>query len=447
MTAVYTAPKSLVQKYGGVQDLIYASLAATINHHPILGVTIEDEATPQPRWVRLENIDLRQIVNVDTDPKPDLDLDAWINSGHRLPFKTTTDLPLWRIIVATDIPKPNNGQDVVSFAVGIIYHHGIGDGISGAAFHLTFRDALNALTTSANPPTNDHLIPVPTLPLLPSLEMGTPLPIGIWFTLKIIIATFIYSPKDALLWTGPPISASAPRPPPVNIRTVILPAPTVAKLLAACRENKTTITGLITALIGRKLALAYPTYTHFAASIPISLRKFTGHTSRDMGVFVTDGKTLFSSEPTTPSGYLSCSPPPSTTTSDTSLWDSARQVKAFLSAKASTPRNHGVGLLKFVAGDFPKFFKGSLGTKRSHSFELTNVGVVEGGVGGEGAFFDRVLFSCGGCTFGPPFSFQLATAKGGDMCLNLRWEDGIVEGGIAVEVLRGVGEELGVLGA
>lgn len=440
VTAVYTAPESLFSKHGGVQDLVYACLASVINDHAILGVTIADEGTPEPKWVRLETIDLGQIVKVNSDPT--LDLDVWINHGHHMPFKTTPDLPLWRVLIATDVSGIQSSPGTTTFSVGFVYHHGIGDGLSGAVFHLSFRDALAKLTTSDEQTAINPIIPIPKNPLLPTLEMGTKLPLGIWFTLKIIIATFIYKPKDSLLWTGSFISASAPRPPICNTRSIYFPSTTVSKLLTLCRTNKTTMTGLISVLIARKLALIYPTSTHFAASIPISLRKFTGHTARDMGCFVSDSKALFASEASPAAGYVGCASPftpPSA--SDEALWESARQVKKSLDEKAATPKNQGVGLLKFVAGDFIKFFMDSLGTQRTYSFELTNLGGVDGAVG-EAVSFDRVVFSAGGCTFAPPYGFQLVTAKGGDMCLNLKWESGVVRDEDAGELLSTVGDWL-----
>lgn len=83
----------------------------------------------------------------------------------------------------------------------------------------------------------------------------------------------------------------------------------------------------------------------------------------------------------------------------------------------------------------------SLGTQRTYSFELTNLGVVDGAVG-EAVSFDRVVFSAGGCTFAPPYGFQLVTAKGGDMCLNLKWESGVVRDEDAGELLSTVGDWL-----
>jgi len=86
-----------------------------------------------------------------------------------------------------------------------------------------------------------------------------------------------------------------------------------------------------------------------------------------------------------------------------------------------------------------------LGTKRSASFEVSNLGLLDGGDGGEQggrAYFDRVMFSQGAWTYGPPFCFCVATAKNGGMSVALSWDSSVAEDVKAEELLGWLEGEL-----
>ena len=96
-----------------------------------------------------------------------------------------------------------------------------------------------------------------------------------------------------------------------------------------------------------------------------------------------------------------------------------------------------VGLLKFVS-NFPPFFYGKLGNKRDYAFEVSNIGVLDGGVG-EGrkgkVSFDRIMFTSSQSCYGAPFCFCIASAKCGDLVVALSWEKGVVTDEDAVGLL------------
>ncbi|KAI9732418.1 MAG: hypothetical protein M1834_001626 [Cirrosporium novae-zelandiae] len=467
VAATYTAPRSILGKTSdsktGFRNLIYSALAETLNTQPILGVTIEDEGSQEPRWVRLETIDLCEIVKF-IEEDPNSNPDSWIQAGHREPLDRLEELPVWRVIVAvqgsarTATTDEEREGDTFSFTLAFFCHHAIGDGLSAGAFHLTLLDALNHLLD--NPSTlvvtsESTTIPVPKLPLIPTLEMGTPLPISLFYALKKIFQTYIYSPVDPQEWSGPLIDPSGPRPPICNLRSFTLDPAIVSKLVSRCREEKTSLTALITVLVARKLALMYPTHSRFRGTIPFSMRKFTGHTQQDMGVFVSNAQPYFSSEATPPTGYISCRSPPSSSKEnptgpkdDKELWHSARACKSFLNTTTSTPTNQNVGLLGY-AHDLPNYFLGLLGTKRAHAFEVTNIGVLDGGVVDtpnndfhkkERVTFNKVAFSGSVCTYGDPYCVSVASARGGELSVSVCWDGGVLgeeEVGVFVAGLEG----------
>jgi len=211
-----------------------------------------------------------------------------------------------------------------------------------------------------------------------------------------------------------------PRPPLCNIRSFLLPTPLTNAVLAKCRNEKTTPTSLITVLISRKLAVMCPDYKRFTGNIPFLVRKFTKRTQLNMGFFVTTIEPAFSSESKTPSGYISCFIPSSPSESDYSLWESCRIVGKYVTENTKSPNHQLVGMAKFIP-DMEKLFMGSLGKKRSRAVEVTNLGVVDGGLGEDGkgsegkASFDRLKFSASLATSGNPYVVSIVSTKNGYM--------------------------------
>lgn len=99
--------------------------------------------------------------------------DQWIEDACQLNFGRPEFLPLWRVRITRSLSEGKDGK--VRFRVGVFFHHGIGDGVSGGAFHISFRDALNALLVKTNEmdtlvSLEDEIVFSPTLELLPNLE-------------------------------------------------------------------------------------------------------------------------------------------------------------------------------------------------------------------------------------------------------------------------------------
>ena len=444
VTATYSVPRTLLHQFGddGVAGIVYAALKETLSHQPILGVTIDDEGTKQPKWRTLSMIDLREIVSVVT-ADPNASFDKWVQDGHRGLFPEIGELPLWRVVVAFQNSALIDNHSHVSFSLGFFGHHAIADGLSCGAFHLTFLEALNALIASPdNYSTNLNetaMITVPKLPLAPTLEMKAKLSVSIFFLLIQIIKAFFYNPIDPLNWSGPFVDINPPRPPIASTRSFSLPPSLVSKLVAKCRVEKTTVTALVTVLTARKLAIMYPDYKRFTGTVPCSLRKFTGHSAKDMGVFVSNVTHTFSSDAEPSRKYMSCSTVDEKlpTGDDERLWATATAFKRHLDKNMESSHNQRVNMLKFVS-DYEGYFLGLFGKKRDHAFEITNIGVVDGGVGGqEGmASFDRVMFSAGGCTYGEPYAIFLATAKNGYMTVSVGWQSVVVSDEEAKDLLE-----------
>jgi hypothetical protein len=448
--ATYTVPRSLLKPYqeDAFKSLIFSALAETLKTQPILGVTIEDEQTMNPKWARLDRIDLRELVRIAKEEPPSASV-KWIEAGHREPLDRIGELPLWRVVIAVqEAALTASETGAVTFTMAFFCHHAIADGLSAGAFNLTFLDALNHLIDHASSIAYTPVIEVPKLSLVPNLELRTPLPLSFMFMLKQIIKNFIYNPDDTLEWSGPPIDVNLPRPPTPNIRSFSLPHTMVNRIISRCREEKTTMTALITMLTAIWMGTTYPKHKRFCGKVPFSLRKFSKHTPRDMGNYVSDAEVYFSSETKPARGYISCNTSFTELTpgNDPKLWEGARECKAVIVKRSSTTLNQNAGMTRFVS-NYRKLFLGWLGTKREHAFEVSNIGVLDGGlkVGEEDkerATFDRARFSTALCTYGDPYTIFIATAKNGYMTVSLGWATGVVSEQESVGLLEWLETEL-----
>ena len=82
--------------------------------------------------------------------------------------------------------------------------------------------------------------------------------------------------------------------------------------------------------------------------------------------------------------------------------------------------------------------------KRIDSFEVSNIGVVDGGFDDERkvARVKRVLFSQSSNVMAPAYVFSVATAKGGELGIALTWQQGILDVESVDRVLVALSEEL-----
>lgn len=188
---------------------------------------------PYPRWLPISHL-LRATGESPQSPYPLRQSGIWpwiMDHGwHRKPFERQGELPVWRVVVAAQLSTfiSSKGGQAIRFTVSVFHHHAIGDGLSSGAFHLTLLDALNIILADTSTINPSPLVRIPLLPLLPTIEMGTPLPVSFFFALKKIFQAYIYNPIDAGESSGPLISASTPRPPISNLNTLSLTSQVVS---------------------------------------------------------------------------------------------------------------------------------------------------------------------------------------------------------------------------
>ena len=409
MTARYELSPRLLEN--GLRNLIFNSLGHLIQNHPALGVTVSG-SSPAPSWARLTQINLETIVRF-TEAGSD-STTSIIEAAHRVPFEN--GLPLWRVIII----ELGDVRESSFIEVALFIHHALGDGQSGLAFHKDFQEALTTIDCTKS----KSVVDVPKLPLLPPLEEAHHLPLSFFYIVRQIFNIF-FSSEDDQHWTGPLIRADNNI---THLRTIFFPDTQVAQILQLCRSNNVTMTALVTVIIANILAQTYPDCNQFTCGSAMSFRRFTGTPNNAIVNYVSSYDHRFStvSKP----GYIDCSK---------FTWDAVRACHAEIKSATASAKDQRVGLLRY-ANDYIGYFRKQIGKKRSFSFEVSNVGVLDSG--NDPALIKRVIFSQSSNVIGPAYVFSLATAKGGDMAIALTWQEDILEKETAEKTFQRIGDEI-----
>ncbi|KAJ7820463.1 hypothetical protein B0H14DRAFT_3735662 [Mycena olivaceomarginata] len=229
-------------------------------------------------------------------------------------------MPLWRLEVLAD--------NTVILAM----HHGIGDGLSSAAFHNSLIRALQEPPL----PIDSPCVVVPDVPVLPPIEDVTNIPF-------------------------PPAQNRNPVPAVVaiqtNIRLVSFEPSDVKKFSDICRAHNATVSSgmyeLAVCALSRLIADVPARYKTLAVNVPISLRELAGGLAEICNYV---------------SGYLTF---PRIHTQFS--WAVATSVAADLQVQ-KTKSIDGMGILRLVGSHMAGFSSGQLGKKRQYSLIISNLG-------------------------------------------------------------------------
>ncbi|KAF2096950.1 hypothetical protein NA57DRAFT_42937 [Rhizodiscina lignyota] len=420
-SAVYSTSKPGPKS---IETLMFRTLAAVIAQHPSLTAIPVDEDKESTYFVRLPKVDLKDAV-IFLDREHDFDetggacdeeLDNVVERYHNHDQKDRYgEIPFWKLIILRE-PKNNS-----RFAAAFIFHHAVGDGMSGLAFHRTFLTALQGVEASDSQDENFcTVITPPDMPMIPTLETLHPLPLSLFFLFKAIIAEFVYGPpKDH--WNAEPISLD-PDKRRRRFRSISLSSDLTQKLVAASRAHSTSVTGALVACFADSLFANLEPEKSAALLVDgaVSLRRFLPSNvinEDSMGCWVSRFEHKHLRTSTTVDAKSGGSPFP---------WEEAKAVKDSIDAElAKNGRDAVTGLLRW-AGNMNQFFLKKNGKTRGNSFELSNVGVFKAhpstkvnGTDHEdsGWRIGRMLFSQSADLTGPPVHVTVVT--GGDGCLSI----------------------------
>ncbi|KAF9249291.1 hypothetical protein DTO013E5_8481 [Penicillium roqueforti] len=426
VSANYFLPDSFVLP---VKDYVYQACEAAIAEHPSLSAIVADEDTRDPYFVRLPEIDLDQVVSfqdrkpgllsteADGEPTPDLDLQTLLATEHNTPFRAPN--PFWRVSVLLDI------EDERQFTVAFVYHHAIGDGTSGKAFHRTFLRALGVTESSDQ---TISIVKSPNLPLLPNIEEVHPMSFSLLYLAKKIIQEKVYSRRPTGLWTGSKVLL----PTQTRLRLVPFSRLLVKAVRDRCRQESTTITALLQTIVARSIfAHIPPEFTRLACTGALSSRRWLPDfiTDESMGVWVQDYEETYSRATVAPSEGFP--------------WAEARRSrKTIQSVLKMKGKNASTSLLQFVDNFQEELCLSKVGKDRDKSFEVSNIGVLDPQTNPDLPSIKGMVFSQCASVMGN--AIEVSAVTGGDGCLVLAvsWQQGVVEADLINEIVESTKQDL-----
>lgn len=413
----------------GLAPLIESALTKVVLEHPMLCAGIIDENTEKPAFVRLDTIDLSKCVEYRdviafTLAEYNEVLENILERQHSLQWPDMPRRPGWKIIVLQSTALSSNKT---SFDIVFAYHHALADGVSGLIFHHSLLDALESNTAVEN---QDRFIKIPRRITLPSplenqLNFTVSLPFLLREFLKGSIPVWMKCLGKTLAWTGAPSSLKQIQNYRSRSKILTIGAYQLALVLASCRKQKATLTGLLYGIIVVSLTSHVPRAKRFEAGVPYSLRQLLDDGSSDemgeMGCFAWGCSIRYSAE--TISKIRSRNTDAQLTND---IWEIARSFSTSIATElGQLPKDNFIGLLPRVK-NLHKAFKSKIGRPRSQTFEVSNIGVFKNGSGDAGWKIEKMIFSQSGMATGPAISFNVVSVVGGPLTICATWLDGAI---------------------
>ncbi|EHK24061.1 uncharacterized protein TRIVIDRAFT_190921 [Trichoderma virens Gv29-8] len=411
LSAHYKLPTASSVAVSDIPNLVYTAAAAVISKHRILFAVPVDEATPNAYFASLPSIDINRSVKFITRSKPlnsldegeDKELDAILEDQHNTDFKADYgSLPFWRLIIL------RNSKIDVDFTAIFIYHHAIGDGVSGLVFHRAFYNELEALSSSSSSgfQSGKGVVFHENTQVLPALEELHPLPIN--------PKPPIHSSANSNEWTG----SSIRYPCKSRWMSLHLPSSTSKLFFGKCRENEVSVASVISSIIATALfSILPPTVEVLTCIIPVNLRpwlRLSGESANAaIGTYFDATRVRF-----TRANQDSQAP-----TSTHNIWIGAQQaskgIRCYLEDVSPSGEPYtSVSVLQTIP-DVSSIFSSMVGKTRDAAFEVTNVGVFSA-VG-------KVLLSRSSLATGAAMTASVATGGDGSMTVGFSWQDGVLD--------------------
>lgn len=425
-------------------DVLYHLFCATIpkllDSHPSLCCYFSGENTTKPQFRCLNSIkvkDVLQIITIEEEEEHE-SLAGILQRLHDQQW-STDQKPLWKMVVlregeAEGTGATSNSQKLL-LHVAFVYHHVIGDGLSGTAFHRSFLRALGDIE-HANPDLHDipQTIAIPSsITLIEPIEKLCNLSLSWPFLLKQVLTE--YAPHwlvgaPARIWAGSPTQTLDECPYRSRNRIVTIGADEVTALLAECRKHDVSLTSLITATLVFTLANALPEASGFVGNTPYTLRRVTG-TSMDEKV--NQSSAILTEYPAELLNRLRREKASSSTGKENveNLWEAASYHYSQLQDELmKCPHDNLIGLLPYVT-DHIEYYRKKFNKPREISWEVSNLGVFN--IDDQETLLPQdwrlqsMTFTQGAQPLGSAFSVNCITVKGGPLNIALTWQESIID--------------------
>jgi Alcohol acetyltransferase len=359
--------------------------------------------------------------------------------------------PPWKLVLS--VPKVKAPEDKIQVDAVFAWHHALSDGLSGAAFHRSLYSELQKTCAGfdfSKPEANwdgsyiDSVLDIPSSlydNFLEPVEKTLDIRPSYAFVAKVLfkgrycpawLYAYLY-PDEANVWTAKPVFDSDPALYKSRAKFVEIPAPLVSEAIVACRNQKATLTGLMTGIIIAALRDLVPEAVSFTSEVPFTLRRASGISMDEMICHVSGMQTNYSAK------FITLGKSIEDETRQKEIWELAREYGKRMDDELSDHKLHReneTGLLEY-AGDTHAYVKRKLGKKRGQTFEISNLGVAKMAKGsneGNPWTVERMVFTQPGMVISAAVSFNCATIPGGPMMVSLTWQDGVVEDGFVDEL-------------
>lgn len=135
VTATYTIP--ILLSNDALHSLFCLTIPGLLERHPSLCCYVSRIKSLQPTFHRLETTNVNEVVQC-LDLKQEDSLTNQLRILHDRPWPAEQKSPLWNLVILREA----NFAESTRIYAAFVYHHVIGDGLSGLAFHKTLLQEL-----------------------------------------------------------------------------------------------------------------------------------------------------------------------------------------------------------------------------------------------------------------------------------------------------------------
>ncbi|RYP45976.1 hypothetical protein DL768_007758 [Monosporascus sp. mg162] len=455
----YLVPQSLAspESYEKLVNVFESAVAQTVLEHPLLQVGLIGEHSKTPTWIQLERVDFRDHIEwktVESSEEFDRLFRESLQSQLDTKFANLGSRPGWRMSVLRQ-------REAGFLEVVYCFNHPASDGIGAKIFHETL---LRCLNNRATDDAKSRILKDRVLELPESLDHFTPaqhkitkFPVTVRYAAKALWRDarppFLSNDPSRATWAPYHISPYKTR-----LGWFSIDQPALQRVLAECRRQRTTLTGLLHALCLISLAplLGESEARAFAAMTAVNTRQFLPSNppaypwlelKKAVGNFSSAIVHEFDQELVAKVRSLTRDASTPDLTLDDRLKDITWEVASGVRRKLETDlrlgvKNNPLGLMKFVGlfGGWNAHFKDHVRTPRELSWLVTNLGVLDGtaeGITSEGTedreawLIARAQFALSADVASAVFQLSPVAVKGGDLVMCCSWQESVVDSDLA----------------
>ena len=440
ISAINTYRSNKVYDGSQLEIILTTALERVVRQHAALCCGIHGEATRNPCLVLVDNIDLREKLAF-RSLHSGASIMQHLEIEHNERWSAQETSPPWKVIVL----QREKGDPCI-LDVALIYHHALGDGMSGAAFHTSLLKEMTEVCLQQHLPTKpvDNVTITPPLLLTPPIEELVKFKNTWSFLLGQVLQEYgprvIFGRSDEP-YTGLPCQDLESLPFKTKLELVEIDAELVQSLLANCKLRKVSMTALLSATLALSLALAIPSALAFSGQIPYTLRRATetdyeAIVNQTSAVEIEYEKDLLNDIRQGHTGEHADA-------AVQLLWSRAEQDSVRLREAIADPLNNNVvGLLPYLA-DHHEFHRKKLENKREKTWEVSNIGAIKRRADEQGAWtITRSIFTQGAAVVGPAMNLNIASVFDGPMTIMFSWQQGIIEESVVASTIATFGSTL-----